>query len=108
MLIIVPNQPDGIAELVENLQSYKLSDIVSRYLRRRRVLLEMPKFSVSYHTSMNSFLQSLSIKKIFGENAELENMVNQNDLTLHVDEIIHAARIDVWGKGAKASAATRK
>jgi serine protease inhibitor len=63
----------------------------------------IPRFEYNYSTSLVGDLKKLGINDIFGANADLKKM---SDEDLHVDAVLHKADIKLSEKGIKAAAVT--
>ncbi|ESO86042.1 hypothetical protein LOTGIDRAFT_129837 [Lottia gigantea] len=65
--------------------------------------LSLPKFKLGSEVTLNSALQELGIKQLFGS-ADLSGITGQQGL--NVDSVIQKAVLEVTEKGTKAAAVT--
>lgn len=88
-------------------QKNALFDGISK-LETSRVKMTMPRFKSEYSAKhLKEQLQSMGIKKVFGEDsAKLPGIQGNNEENAYVDTVLHKTVIDVKEDGVKASAAT--
>ena len=102
LLIIAPT-PGRFDEVDASLDLKGFDRIVAS-LGTGRVILSMPRFRAALPTtSLKSQLQALGISQAFDARANLEGITRGR---LNVDDVVHAATIDVDESGARAAAAT--
>nr|WIM01378.1 serpin [Limnephilus flavicornis] len=106
MVIILPNQVDGLAALEEKL-SQKSTDLKSlvQNLYQAEVTVALPKFRIESTIDLNEVLPKLGMSRIFDGRAELGGLL-ANDEPLVVSKAIQKAFIEVNEEGAEAAAAT--
>lgn len=102
MLIILPNQVDGLAQLESQLPSTDLNFIASR-LRREMVTLRLPKFRIEFDQDMTRPLQQLGLRRMFTDLSEVDTMLLE---PVKVSKILQKAFIDVNEAGSEAAAAS--
>lgn len=102
MLIILPNQVDGLAQLESQLASTDLNFIASR-LRREMVTLRIPKFRIEFDQDMTRPLQQLGLRRMFTDLSEVDTMLLE---PVKVSKILQKAFIDVNEAGSEAAAAS--
>lgn len=102
MLIILPNQVDGLAQLESQLPAIDLNFIASR-LRREMVTLRLPKFRIEFEQDMTRPLQQLGLRRMFTDLSEVDTMLLE---PVKVSKILQKAFIDVNEAGSEAAAAS--
>lgn len=102
MLIILPNQVDGLAQLESQLATQDLNFIASR-LRREMVTLRLPKFRIEFDQDMSGPLQQLGLRRMFTDLSEVDTMLLKN---VKVSKMLQKAFIDVNEAGSEAAAAS--
>jgi serpin B len=73
-------------------------------LHTRELELAMPKFSLSFRTALDGFLQSQGITRAFSGQSQLDRMIRGR--TLAIDSVEQAAVLKVAETGTVAAAAT--
>ena len=101
MLILLPQQKDGINSLdgqlsVENLSEWQNS------LRKSKVVVLMPKFELETDYDLKPLLMNLGMNDAFGP-ADFSGM---SDASLFISAAVHKAFVNVNEKGTEAAAAT--
>ncbi|NWV15208.1 A1AT antiproteinase, partial [Ptilonorhynchus violaceus] len=84
-----------------------LIETVSNWLRsleKRKIYLDLPKFSVSGSYDVKSLFKKMGVTEVFSDQADLSGIA-QNTL-LKVSKAIHKATVDVRENGTEAAAAT--
>ncbi|EDW01583.1 antichymotrypsin-2 [Drosophila grimshawi] len=104
MLLILPNQPNGLAQLERNLAStnHDLNAIAAR-LRREMVTVRVPKFRIEFEQDMSGPLQELGVRRMFTKQSEVDAMLMQ---PVRVSKVLQKAFIDVNEAGSEAAAAS--
>jgi len=106
MILVVPNERDGLPELEENLSAEWLDSAVNS-LRRRKVELYLPRFKMEASANLNDVLQALGIKKAFTPGqADFTGLSAAQGRDLYISDVVHKAMIDVNEEGTEAAAAT--
>lgn len=104
MLIIVPQEKDGLRVLESRLNEVSLAEIDSK-LSIQEVNLYLPRFQFEYEVRLNDVLKKMGIKEAFDpESADFSKLLDSND-RIHVSEVIHKAYINVDEEGAKTASA---
>ena len=101
MLVLLPNEVDGIKSLEESLSKDNLDEWKS-HLQQSKVKVHMPKFKLETHYDMVPKLQDMGIYDAFG-NADFSGISNSG---LYIYKAIHKAFVDVNEEGTEAAAAT--
>lgn len=102
MLIILPNQIDGLAQLESQLARQDLNYIAAR-LRREMVTLRLPKFRIEFDQDISGPLQQLGLRRMFTDQSEVDTMLLKN---VKVSKMLQKAFLDVNEAGSEAAAAT--
>lgn len=108
MVLVLPNQKDGFADLVSKIQdNYNLMTISDR-LNVSRVDVYIPKFQTEYDLNLNQLLIKMGVETMFTDQANFNNMLKKSALPIQVSKVIHKAMIKVDEHGSEAAAATCK
>ncbi|XP_017001526.2 serine protease inhibitor 42Dd [Drosophila takahashii] len=104
MLIVLPNQPNGLANLEQQLSlpEFNLNQIAHR-LRRQSVHVRLPKFQIEFEQDMTEPLKQLGIQQMFTPNSQVTKLLSA---PVRVSKILQKAYIDVGEAGTEASAAS--
>ncbi|XP_065165118.1 uncharacterized protein [Atheta coriaria] len=103
MLVLLPQVKHSTSAMLLDLQHVTFNTIVDK-LEKTEITYEIPKFDIDFNVQLKNILQKLEIREIFGENADLSNMV-QNE-RVRIDNIVHKTKIEVNEQGTIAAAAT--
>ncbi|XP_030375719.1 serine protease inhibitor 42Dd-like [Scaptodrosophila lebanonensis] len=104
MLVILPNQVNGLRTLEQKLAFVDWSTISSN-LHSQQIKLELPKFKATFSTDLAKILQQLGVRHLFSDAADLGAMFSSS-LAVKVDKVTHKAFLEVNEEGAEATAAT--
>ncbi|KAM7350342.1 serpin I2-like [Cochliomyia hominivorax] len=83
LLIILPNEKDGISDLENNLDAYNLTDILES-TREEQIKLILPKFKVNFNMELQEDLKILGLKNMFEHLCE-------SSIDIRVSKIIYKA-----------------
>ncbi len=107
MMILLPNQVDGLSRLILLLSSEKL-EAWSRSLVKRDFHIQLPRFKMESSNELVAPLKELGMKLAF--DSEQANFHGISDASksnsLFISKVIHRAVIDVNEAGTEAAAAT--
>lgn len=103
MVILLPKKMDGIKGLERELTAESLSKWLGA-LRRRQVIVSVPKFKMTSKFSLARVLQSMGMTDAFTDKADFSGMTDNRDL--FISAVIHQAYVDVNEEGTEAAAAT--
>ncbi|XP_050092124.1 serine protease inhibitor 42Dd-like isoform X1 [Anopheles aquasalis] len=104
MLVLLPNERDGLAALEEKLPSLNLAEITSQ-LYKQEVEVFLPKFKIEFSLDLNDDLTELGMGRMFTDSAEFPELLEGNE-PLKVSKVVHKAFIEVNEEGTEAAAAT--
>ncbi|NWW69969.1 A1AT protein, partial [Climacteris rufus] len=92
---------------IKQVEDALLKETVANWLRslqKRKIYLDLPKFSVSGSYDVKSLFEKMGVIEVFSDQADLSG-VAENTL-LKVSKAIHKAMVDVRENGTEASAVT--
>ncbi|EDW01582.1 serine protease inhibitor 42Dd [Drosophila grimshawi] len=103
LLIVYPNQPNGLAALERQLQSCDLQQL-RRRLSEHKIALTLPKFNLLAHTDLRSVLEQLGLSKLFTPDAQLHNVFNSflASSAPHLTAVPHTVLLELNEQGAEA------
>ncbi|CAH1183104.1 unnamed protein product [Phaedon cochleariae] len=105
MIIILPNERNGIADLEAKLANTDLSRITEN-MYRPEVIVALPKFKIEQTIELNDPLKELGLGIMFDEDkADFKSMLDSPE-QLYVSKVVQKAFIEVNEEGAEAAAAT--
>ncbi|XP_041566471.1 antichymotrypsin-2-like [Drosophila elegans] len=93
MLILLPNQLDGLANLEQQLAQpeFDLNRIANR-LHRQSVTVGLPRFWLDFVCDMGDPLKKLGLSQVFTDSSKVTKLLEQ---TVRLDKILHRAYIKV-------------
>ncbi|GFW64676.1 serpin B8 [Trichonephila clavipes] len=104
MLILLPNERDGLRDLEESLTPEKLSD-VQKQLSETKVIISLPKFKMEFEKELSPEFQALGASSIFDAGAaDFSGMTPSKGI--FVSQILHKAVVEVNEEGSEAAAVT--
>jgi serpin B len=103
MLVLLPRDRDGLAELEANLTAERLGGWIDR-IGRRKVNVLLPKFRLKCRFNLEDHLAAMGMPTAFGGGADFSGMNGKYDLA--ISKVIHEAYVDVNEEGTEAAAAT--
>ncbi|XP_044752151.1 antichymotrypsin-2-like isoform X3 [Coccinella septempunctata] len=104
MVIILPDERDGIKDLEAKLEKVDLTKITEGTFKGE-VNVALPKFKIETTINMNEALDKLGLGEIFDSSADFSGMLEGKE-ALSVSKVIQKAFIEVNEEGAEAAAAT--
>ncbi|XP_077125882.1 serpin B3-like [Ranitomeya variabilis] len=105
MIIVLPDETDGIKELLSKATPDLLATWAQRKnLREKEVDVMIPKFKLEEGYDVTSTLKTLGMTDIFQGNADLSGISSTKGLVL--SSFVHKSSIDVDEEGTEAAAAT--
>ncbi|XP_055950653.1 intracellular coagulation inhibitor 2-like [Argiope bruennichi] len=104
MLILLPNQRDGLQALEQNLTPEKLADVQQK-LYKTKVEVSLPKFKLQFEKELSPEMKALGANQIFNAgSADFSGMTSCKNV--FVSQILHKAVIEVNEEGSEAAAVT--
>ncbi|CAM0874650.1 unnamed protein product [Alopecurus aequalis] len=110
MCIFLPDADEGLPSLLDAIAS--CPGFLHEHLPRKKVEVDefkLPRFKLSFHSSVVGALDKLGLRLPFHEAADLSDMTEDGDsgFPLVVSDIIHKVVIEVNEEGTKAAATTK-
>ena len=104
MLILLPAQVDGLAQLEQQLSPALLSNVLAR-MQPQPIEVFLPRFTLEYGLELNNTLSGMGMPDLFTPGvADLSGIDGTNDL--YVSHVFHKAWARVDESGTEAAAAT--
>lgn len=106
MLLLLPNEIDGLQKLEDNLTAEKLIEWTSsQNMRNTHVDLHLPRFKVEASYDLVATMEALGMRDAFSpQDADFSGMTGRRDLVL--SKIVHKSFVEVTEEGTEAAAAT--
>lgn len=105
MTILLPSEGKSIGDLIDVLSYAKWNELIGALTNTPKVFLQMPKFKYSYKKVLNEPLKNMGLGIAFSDQAEFPGIVQEN-IDLHISEVVHKTYIDVNEDGTEAAAVT--
>jgi len=105
MVILLPKEKKGIRELENLLKAENLKTWLST-LRKREVIVSLPKFKMTSEFLLNEALKALGMTDAFDRTSADFTGMTPDPVGLYISEVIHKAFVDVNEEGTEAAAAT--
>jgi len=109
MLVLLPDQEDGLRDLERGLSARMLRDCVAQ-MAFREVELFLPRFEITWGTVMRDELVALGMPLAFDPSQADFSGINgrkaPDDDSLFISAVFHEAFVDVREEGTEAAAAT--
>lgn len=103
MVILLPKEKGGIGEIEKMLTVEKLDGWLAD-LRKRNVVVAVPRFKMTREFSLGNVLKSMGMPLAFSGQADFSGMTGSRDL--FISAVIHKAFVEVNEEGTEAAAAT--
>jgi len=103
MVVLLPRRADGLAEFEKSLTAENLYAWLGK-LKRREVLVYLPKFRVESAFTLNEELAARGMRLAFSPDADFSGMTGGKDLLISL--VLHKAFVEVDEKGTEAAAVT--
>jgi len=104
MIIMLPKETDGLLDLEKNLDYKNLLQWLYK-LKKRSVIISIPRFKMTEQFRLGKTLQSMGMTDAFlSEKADFSGMDGTKDL--FISFVVHKAFVDVNEEGTEAAAAT--
>ncbi len=104
MILLLPKEVDGLAELEMTLTAPNLEQWTSR-LEETKVCVFLPRFKISQGFSLGDALAAMGMVDAFGGEANFSGM-DGNEKGLYIGAVLHKAFVEVNEEGTEAAAAT--
>ncbi len=102
--IFLPRDADAMKSFLERLTAERLSKQIES-LAGLPGTIELPRFSLNYHTSLNVTLAKLGMGIAFNRQADFSG-ISQRAAELRINDVEHASFLKVDEEGTEAAAAT--
>ena len=104
MVIMLPNDKDGLGDLEKNLKRFDFSTSF-KFIMPMEYRIQIPKFKIESEFNLKKTLQDIGVKDLFDKGkADLSGATGNKDLV--VSKVIQKAFIEVNEEGSEAAAAT--
>ncbi|XP_039971367.1 serine protease inhibitor 88Ea, partial [Bactrocera tryoni] len=104
MMIVLPNETEGLRSLIEKLQPEDFKKAKSQ-VQKKELRLIMPKFQVDETSRSEAMLKSIGLTKLFArEDSDLSLL--SADIDLHVDEVVQFVSVRVDESGSSENGLT--
>merc|ERR1719508_107803 len=101
MIFFLPKRGRSSRNIMDSVAKYPLNTL--KNVRTSNVVISIPKFEMTFSTTLKQEMGKLGMKELFTDNANLNGISNQQ---LKVSDGIHKAFIEVNEEGTEAAAAT--
>lgn len=104
MVVLLPDEPDGLAKLEEKLSVKMLEEWLSGF-GARKVKLWLPKFELKWKSGLNGPLAEMGMADAFDRGkADFSGITDAE--SLFISKVVHEAYVKVDERGTEAAAAT--
>ncbi|XP_015190274.1 PREDICTED: serine protease inhibitor 3/4-like isoform X2 [Polistes dominula] len=103
MIIILPDEVDGLAAIEKKLAVHGLEEVLKRG-HKTEVEVYLPKFKIESTIQLNDHLQNMGIRKAFSQSEA--NFEGISDTGVYISEVVQKAFIEVNEEGSEAAGAT--
>ncbi|XP_052738624.1 alaserpin-like [Bicyclus anynana] len=105
LVVILPREVDGIAELLEKLKDPNIIANALKQKHKENVRLILPRFKIETTTDLTNVLVKIGVTKLFNPSeSKLNNMLKGGE-NVSIDSAVQKAFIEVNEEGTEASAA---
>ncbi|XP_065225785.1 serpin A3-6-like [Planococcus citri] len=104
MYIVMPYENQTLTDFLRTLTTDDINLILNETSKNHRVDLKFPSTAFKWSKSIKEELTQLGLSQVFGDGADLGNMVERSNLK--VDQISHSTDIKINEDGTEASAVT--
>lgn len=104
MIVLLPRNTDGL-ELLESSLTAENLNLWNRSLRKRKVVVSLPKFKMTSMFRLDEALKSMGMVDAFSMKANFSGMDGRTNW-LYIGAVLHKAFVDVNEEGTEAAAAT--
>jgi serpin B len=105
MLILLPNDKNGMEKLEENLSIQKFIQWTT-HTNKQKIRVFLPKFRITSLNDLSQPLKSMGMVDAFNQIKADFSGIDNKDNNLYISSVIHNAFIEVNEEGSEAAAAT--
>lgn len=106
-IAMLPKEEGPIEDFITNMTAEDYMTFYKSLTREYDVVSELPCFSYSYDVSMNDALKDMGMPTAFMDGiADFPLMVTDENVNLHISNVIHKTYIELDENGTKAAAVT--
>ncbi|XP_005187409.1 serine protease inhibitor 42Dd isoform X1 [Musca domestica] len=105
MMLILPNEVEGLAKLEEKLKGVDLNEISSQ-LKTHDVDVFLPKFRIEFDIDLKEPLMKMGLNTMFSDAANFNKLFVNAPASQKVSDVKHKAFLDVNEAGSEAAAAS--
>ncbi|XP_046387801.1 serpin B5 [Ischnura elegans] len=95
LVIILPNEVDGLDQLTSDLNDTTLQEVVDS-LETKELEVQIPKFNLESTTNPEPSLTEIGVTSIFGEDADLRSISKTG--ALHAQELVQLVTMKITGR----------
>jgi len=103
MYVVLPQDASQMKSFLSQLSADTFTTLVSS-LRTQQGAIELPRFTMTYDTTLNAILSKLGMGIAFGSNANFDGI--RKSPRMQISEVRHASFLKVDEEGTEAAAAT--
>lgn len=103
MVVLLPKAADGLPGFEKRLTADNLTAWLGQ-LREDKVIVTLPKFTVTSQFTLNGPLQKMGMKRAFSQQADFSGVNGRTDLW--ITAVVHKAFVELNEEGTEAAAAT--
>ena len=104
MYVVLPEDANAMRSFVQRMTAERFSALISS-LRRRQGTIDLPRFTMTYRTTLNATLSKLGMGIAFDAGADFSD-IHQPPPRMQISEVRHASFLKVDEEGTEAAAAT--
>jgi len=104
MMVFLPKEND-----LENIDSFLTENRLYKTIKDmkyEKIKLFLPKFKITYFSSLNDVLKKMGMKDAFTERADFTGINKNKSEKLMISNVLHKAFVDVSEEGTEATAST--
>lgn len=102
MYVVLPKKGKTLPSVIQKLTKTELQNAINNLKYYDTIFVKLPKFEMNYNWIANKFLMSLGIHKVFGREADLDNM----NKDFYVSSISQYTKVKIDEGGTTAAAVT--
>ncbi|KAK7583775.1 hypothetical protein V9T40_004738 [Parthenolecanium corni] len=105
MVIILPEEIDGLKSVEKKLQSVNLNSLLAE-TKSCKVDVKLPKFKLEKFVDLTQILSQNGLNHMFTDDANFSEIFEPSEEPIKVDKVLHKAFVEVNEEGTEAAAAT--